>query len=148
MNSQPISSDIIKFSGICNIGLGTAMVCPPIQNLLGVEIPLVWSILIGGLLFYTAATLIIGGGDLRRYGSIIAHESMLRFFAAILLCSAAIFSDEFGALIFLTGVGDAVWGIIYLAIVPNATNRTIGELLKGQTGPDVKNTPSVFQGQS
>ena len=148
MTSQPISSGIIKFSGYCNIGLGTAMVCPPIQALLGVEIPLVWSILIGGLLFYTAATLIIGSADLRRYGSIIAHEAMLRFFAAILLMSAAIFSDEFGALIFLTGVGDAAWGVIYLAIVPNATNRTIGELLKGKAGPDAQNAAGAFQGQS
>ena len=145
MNPKPIRSGIIKFSGYCNVGLGISIAFTPLHALLGIEIPLVWSVLLGGLLLYTAATLIIGGEDLARYGSIIAHEAMLRFFAAILLMSAAIVSNDFGALIFIAGLGDAVWGLVYLTIVPNATNRTILELLKGESGPDMLNADTAFQ---
>ena len=130
MTNQPIKSGIIKFSGYTNIGLAISLAAVPLHPLLGVEIPTVWAILLGALLLYTASTLIIGSSDLQRYGSIIIHEAMLRFAAAALLIYAGLFIEGFGPMILLAGIGDAFWGLVYLAIVPKATNLSFMELFK------------------
>jgi hypothetical protein len=132
MSQTIIKSGIIKFSGICNIGLAISLAAVPLHPLLGVEIPTVWAILLGALLLYTASTLIIGSSDLHRYGSVIIHEAMLRFAAAALLVYAALFIEGFGPMILLAGISDAFWGVVYLMIVPKATNLSFMELFKNE----------------
>lgn len=132
MSQTIIKSGIIKFSGICNIGLAITLAAVPLHPLLGVEIPTVWAILLGALLLYTASTLIIGSSDLQRYGSVIIHEAMLRFAAAGLLIYAALFIEGFGPMILLAGISDAMWGLVYLVVVPKATHMSIGELFRNE----------------
>ncbi|BFM17369.1 hypothetical protein R50073_35520 [Maricurvus nonylphenolicus] len=126
---QTLSSRIVKFSGYSNIGIGLLLAFVPIHPLLGFEIPWVWALLLGGLLCYTAATLIVASSDLKRYASIMMHEAMLRFFAAVLLIGASLVSDDYGWLILLAGLSDAFWGLVYCLIVPGIAGRGIGELL-------------------
>lgn len=133
MSQTIIKSRIIKFSGICNIGLAICLASVPLHSFLGVEIPTVWAVLLGALLMYTASTLIIGSSDLHRYGSVIIHEAVLRFSAAALLIYAALFVDGFGPMILLAGISDAFWGLVYLVIVPKATHMSIGELFKNES---------------
>ena len=132
MSNTIIKSSIIKFSGFCNIGLALSLAIVPLHPLLGIEIPAVWAILLGALLMYTASTLIIGSSDLNRYGSVIIHEAMLRFAAAGLLIYAALFIEGFGPMILLAGISDAMWGLVYLVIVPKATHMSIGELFRNE----------------
>ena len=132
MSNTIIKSSIIKFSGFCNIGLALSLAIVPLHPLLGIEIPAVWAILLGALLMYTASTLIIGSSDLNRYGSVIIHEAMLRFAAAGLLIYAALFIEGFGPMILLAGISDAMWGLVYLVVVPKATHMSIGELFRNE----------------
>ena len=132
MSNTIIKSSIIKFSGFCNIGLALSLAIVPLHPLLGIEIPAVWAILLGALLMYTASTLIIGSSDLNRYGSVIIHEAMLRFTAAGLLIYAALFIEGFGPVILLAGISDAMWGLVYLVVVPKATHMSIGELFRNE----------------
>ncbi len=129
MSAPSLSSRIVKFSGYSNIGIGLTLAFVPAHPLLGINIPTVWALLLGALLLYTAATLIVASADLRRYASIMMHEAMLRFFAAGLLVGASILSEDYGLLILLAGLSDAFWGLVYCLIVPGIAGHSIPELL-------------------
>jgi len=122
-------SKLIIYSGIWNIGLAAFMLYPPLYHALGMNLtqPL-WGWLIAGFLLYTAATLIIGGRDIQRYGSIIIYEALLRFIAAVLVIPAGLFF-EYGWILVLLGIGDAAWGVVYLKTVPERTGRSVIALL-------------------
>ena len=132
-------SKLIKFSGTWNIGAGVALLFFPAYPWIGLNIPVTWGILLAALLFYTAATLIIGSRDLERYGSILIHEALLRFLAAIILITSYIFSEAYNFLVFFAGVTDAMWGLVYCYIVPNATGRSLLQLLKNEEPNSLSN---------
>jgi len=122
-------SNLAIYSGIWNIGLAAFMLYPPLYHAFGMNLtqPL-WGWLIAGFLLYTAATLIIGGRNIERYGSIIIHEALLRFIAAVLVIPAGLFFD-YGWILVLLGIGDAAWGVVYLKSVPKQTGRSLMALL-------------------
>lgn len=122
-------SNLIIYSGYWNIGLAATLLCPPFYHFLGMNInQAVWGWIISGFLLYTSATLIIGGRNLNRYGSIIVYEALLRFIAAVLLIPAGLFF-EYGYITAFVGFTDALWGIAYLKIVPASTGLTLNQLL-------------------
>jgi len=123
-----MKSNVIRLSGIWNLGLATAMIYPP---LLGINLnQLVWAWLIAAFLFYTALTLILGGGDVPRYAPIILYEGLLRFAAAALLVPAGLMFG-YGPLVAAVGAIDALWGLTYFLIVPRQIGKPITQLLLG-----------------
>ena len=92
-----------------------------------------WGWLLCGFLLYTAAVLIIGGQDIGKYGSLVVHERLLRFIAAALLIPAALFYG-YGWLALVTGITDAVWGIVYWTVVPRQTGRSLINLIFDRGG--------------
>lgn len=122
-------SNLIIYSGYWNIGLATTLLCPPFYLFLGMNINQpVWGWVISGFLLYTSATLIIGGRDVNKYGSLIVYEALLRFIASALLIPAGLLYD-YGAVTAFVGFTDALWGIVYLKTVPAITERNFSQLL-------------------
>lgn len=132
MPLPPINSKLIKFSGYYNLTVATLIPIPALQALFGIELPLVGSALIGILLMYTAAMLIISSQDIRRYRRVILFEALLRFAAAFLFVTAFTFSDDYGPLMLLAGITDAIWGICYCFIVPSAVDQSMKDILLGK----------------
>ena len=123
-------SNVIIYSGYWNIGLAATLICPAFYLALGLNITQpVWGWVISGFLLYTSATLIIGGRDLQKYGSIIIYEAALRFIAALLLIPAGLFYD-YGFISAFLGFTDALWGVLYLQVVPKETGRSLKQLLQ------------------
>ena len=84
-------SNLIIYSGYWNIGIAALLLFPPLYHALGMNLSQpMWGWLIAGFLLYTAATLIIGGRDIQRYGSIVIYEALLRFIAAVLVIPAGL----------------------------------------------------------
>ncbi|BCG63055.1 MAG: hypothetical protein methR_P0744 [Methyloprofundus sp.] len=122
-------ANIIIYSGYWNIGLAATLICPAFYHALGMNISQpVWGWVIAGFLLYTAATLIISGRTVDKYASIVIYEAGLRFIAAILLVPAGLFYD-YGFITAFLGVTDAVWGVVYLQLVPKLTGRSLKQLL-------------------
>jgi len=125
-------NDLVIFSGFWNIGLASILFYPDFYHWLGLNInQTVWAWVISGFLLYTAVTLIISGRDIQKYGCIIIYESGLRFIAAGLLIPAGLFYD-YGLITAFLGLTDAVWGVVYLKIVPKTTQRSLKQLLLDQ----------------
>lgn len=133
MNSNPKKSGLIRRSGTSNFsGIAALLLLILFHPWLGLTIPFVWIVLVAltaALLFYASMTVIIASQDLERYGSIIMHEALLRFAAAGLLIFASFFFGWWGILVFLIGLSDLFWGVAYCVIVPQATGRSIKQLL-------------------
>jgi len=122
-------SNIIIYSGYWNIALAATLLCPAFYLKLGMNINQpVWGWVISGFLLYTAATLIISGRDIAKYASIVVYEAGLRFIAAALLIPAGLFYD-YGFICSVLGFTDALWGLVYLQIVPKLTERSLKQLL-------------------
>ena len=123
-----MKSNLIRLSGFWNLGMATALLYPPI---LGVNLhQLVWAWLIAGFLVFTAMTLILGGGDVPRYGPIILYEGLLRFLAAALLVPAGLLFG-YGLLVAIAGAIDAIWGLAYFVIVTRQTGKPVSQILLG-----------------
>jgi len=122
-----MKSNVIRLSGIWNLGLAAAMIYPP---LLGISLKPVWGCLIAAFLIYTALTLILGGSDVPRYAPVILYEGLLRFAAAALLVPAGLMFG-YGPLVAAVGAIDAIWGLTYFVIVPRQTGKPIIQLLLG-----------------
>jgi hypothetical protein len=124
-----MKSNLVRLSGIWNLGLAAAMIYPP---LLGLSLKPVWAWLIAAFLVYTASTLILGAGNVPRYAPIILYEGLLRFAAAALLIPAGLLFG-YGPLVAAVGAIDAIWGLTYFLIVPRQTGKPIAQLLLGDT---------------
>lgn len=133
MNPNPKQSEQIRRSGAANFaGIIALLVLVVFHPLLGISIPFVWLVLLtlaAILLTYASATVIIASRDLERYGSIIIYEALLRFAAAVLLIFASFFFGWWGILVFAIGLTDLFWALAYCVIVPQATGRSIKQLL-------------------
>lgn len=132
MSLPPTNSKLIKFSGFYNLIMAHLIPIPALQALFGIELPLVGSTLISILLIYTAAMLIISSQDIRRYRRVILFEALLRFGGAFIFITAFTFSDDYGSLMLLAGITDAIWGICYCFIVPSAVDQSISDILLGK----------------
>ena len=123
-----MQSKLVILSGIWNIGLAALLIYPPLYRLgLNLTQPL-WGWLLSGFLLFTSAVLIIGGRDVKKYGSILVHEAFLRFIAAALLIPAALLYD-YGWLALFGGVTDTLWGIALVTSVPRLTGRSFTDLV-------------------
>jgi hypothetical protein len=123
-----MKSKLIILSGIWNLGLAAVFLYPPLYRLgLNLIQPL-WGWLLSGFLLFTSAVLIIGGRDVKKYGSILVHEAFLRFIAAALLIPAALFFN-YGWLALFGGVTDTLWGIALVLTVPRLSGRTFVDLV-------------------
>lgn len=131
MDSSFNQSKVIKVSGYYNLLMAHLIPIPALQSLFGLELPFVAAALIGILLMYTAAMLIIGSQDLLRYRRVILFEALLRFGGAILFIGAFTFSDKYSVLMLLAGIVDATWGLAYCAIVPSAAQQSVSEIIRG-----------------
>jgi len=133
MNAEPKKSALIRSSGRSNFsGILFLLLLIPFHPVIGLEIPLVWIVLMAlaaAMLAYASATLIVASQDLDRYGSLIMYEALLRFAAAGVLLFTSFFFGWWGILIFLVGLNDLFWGIAYCMIVPQATGRSVKQLL-------------------
>ncbi len=121
-------SNVVIASGIWNLGLGLMMFVPPLYRALGLHLVQPgWGFLIGALLLFTAAVLVLAGKDVVRYGAIIVFEAGTRFLAAVILIPAGLLYG-YGWLAVFAGVTDIMWGVAYLVIVQRVTGRSISEL--------------------
>ena len=136
------SSGKANFVGV--VGLVLFAFLPPLA---GIEIPLIWAasmILTASLLAYASVTVIIASRDLDRYGSLLIYEALLRFAAAGLLFVVAFFVGWWGILAALAGVTDLVWGLRYCVMVPQATGRSVQQLLTfSESSPAGTTEPAV-----
>ena len=132
MSIPPTNSKLIKLSGYYNLLMAHLIPIPALQSLFGIELPLVGSALISVLLLYTAAMLIIGSKDIQRHRQVILFEALLRFAGAFIFIIAFTFSDNYGPLMLVAGITDAIWGLCYCFIVPSAVGQTIPDILRGK----------------
>lgn len=121
-------SKVVIASGIWNLGLGIMMFVPPLYRALGLRLDQAgWGFLIGALLLFTAAVLVLAGKDVVRYGAVIVFEAGTRFLAAVILIPAGLLYG-YGWLAVFAGVTDILWGVAYLVIVQRVTGRSISQL--------------------
>ncbi|WP_417667179.1 hypothetical protein [Roseibium sp.] len=123
----------VFISGIWNIGLGIAVALPMFHDLLQMQIPnplFAW--IVAGLLWYTAATLIVSARDVRTFAPVIVWEAVLRFFAAGVL---AVYGVQYLGLLpsVLMGFTDFAWGLFYLAGIRRHTSTPFRHLLAGHS---------------
>lgn len=128
-----MKSKLVIASGYWNLGLAFILTCPAIYLTLDVNLQQpVWGWLIAVLLFYTSASLIICGHNVKRYASIIFYEGLARFMAGAVLIPGGLFWDC-GYLVALAGLIDIFWGATYMRVVPNMTGYSLKELLLNRT---------------
>ena len=127
----------VFWSGIYNLGLSLILLFPPLYRAMGLKVcnP-VWGWLIAGFLGFTAAVLILAARDLRRRGSLVYWEALLRYVAALLLIPAGLFGD-IGIIAALLGLGDLVIGLVYMFGLPRELQRSHSDLLLDRVGTGV-----------
>ena len=144
MNANPQASGRIRSSGQANfVGVAGLVLFALLHPLAGIEIPLIWAalmVLTAALLAYASVTVIIASGDLDRYGSILVYEALLRFAAAGLLFVMAFFVGWWGILAVVAGLTDLVWAVRYCVLVPQATGRSVRQLLAFRDAPPAGTT--------
>lgn len=142
MMAEPKKSELIRRSGRSNMPVVIlALLFIPLHPLLGLTIPAIWLCLIAifaALLWYASMTVIIASQDLDRYGSFLAYEALLRFAAAIALFCVSPFLGWFGLLTFAAGVADFYYALVYCVTVPQATGRSLKQLLAFNAAQDTQ----------
>ncbi len=125
---------LVFWSGIWNIGLGLALVTPPIAQLLGLQIPnRFWPLIVAGFLWCTSATLIVSSRDVQQFASLIYWEAFLRFFAvAALIVYGFAYVGVLPAALF--AITDFAWGAVYIAGLRRVTGRPHASLLLDRRG--------------
>ncbi len=125
---------LVFWSGIWNIGLGLALVTPPIAQVLGVQIPNpFWPLLVAGFLWYASATLIVSSRNVQQFASIIYWEALLRFFAvAALIVYGFTYVGALPTALF--AITDFAWGAAYIVGLRRATGRSHMSLLLDRRG--------------
>ncbi len=124
----------VFWTGIYNAGLALVLVFPPLYRALGLSICTpVWAWLIAGFLAYTSVALIYASRDLARRGALVYWESLLRYFAAIVLVPAGLFGD-IGFIAALLGLGDLAIGVAYMFGLPKELGVSHQALLFDRVG--------------
>ncbi len=106
-------SDFVFWSGVYNSILALFLLFPPLYRALGLNVcaPL-FAWLIAGFLAYTSVVLIYASRELSRRATLVYWESLLRYFAALILIPAGLFGD-LGLIVSLMGLGDLAIGLVY-----------------------------------
>ncbi len=106
-------SNFVFWSGVYNSILALFLLFPPLYRALGLNVcaPL-FAWLIAGFLAYTSVVLIYASRELSRRAPLVYWESLLRYFAALILIPAGLFGD-LGLIASLMGLGDLMIGLVY-----------------------------------
>ncbi|MCG8588126.1 MAG: hypothetical protein MJE66_02455 [Proteobacteria bacterium] len=148
MGTNRETAAAIRSSGQANfVAVAGLVLFALLHPLVGIEIPFIWAalmILTAALLAYASIVVIIASRDLDRYGSLLIYEALLRFAAAGLLFVVTFFVGWWGILTFLAGLGDLVWAVRYCTMVPQATGRSVQQLLTfSESSPAGTTEPAV-----
>ena len=90
-----------------------------------------FSCMVGVLLLFTSAVLIVASRDLQKYGTFVLWEGLLRFAAAGILLTIGLSAIGNNAL--FLGMTDTVWGIIYSIGLPYVLKKTFKQILFDQS---------------
>jgi hypothetical protein len=119
----------IYWSGVYNLGLAFFLMFPFLYRAFGLNVPTpFWGWLVGGFLAFTGAVLILSSRNLRRRASLVYWESLLRYFAALLLIPAGLFGD-LGLIAVPLGLGDLAIGLTYMFGLPRELGASHQALL-------------------
>lgn len=106
---------VIRMSGYWNLALAIPLLHPALYGALGMKIPHpFFGRMIGGLVLYTAATLILTARQPRPRASFLAWEGVLRFLAAGLLLTEG---EVVGPLAVPLGLADLGWGAAFFVLL-------------------------------
>lgn len=122
-------SKFVFGAGIYNLLLGLGMFVPPVTQAMGLNItdPALAQI-IGILLIYTTVVQVVSSRDLKKYGSLIAWEGVLRWSAAIILFRYGFFG-HLGVMAGVLGVIDFLIGTVFIFVVPKTIGERVSDLL-------------------
>lgn len=138
-------SGLIRSSGQANfIAVVALLVFAAFHPLMGFEIHFAWSALMmlaAALLTYASVTVIVASRDLDRYGSLLIYDAFLRFAAAGILMVTSYFVGLYGVPLLIAGLSDLLWGLAYCVIVPQATGRSVRQLLAARETPSTRGAP-------
>ena len=87
--------------------------------------------MVGVLLLFTSAVLIVASRDLQKYGTFVLWEGVLRFAAAGILLTIGL--SVIGNNAVFLGMTDTVWGIIYSIGLPYVLKKTFKQILFDQS---------------
>ena len=87
--------------------------------------------MVGVLLLFTSAVLIVASRDLQKYATFVLWEGLLRFAAAGILLTIGLSAIGNNA-VFL-GMTDTVWGIIYSIGLPYVLKKSFKQILFDQS---------------
>ena len=87
--------------------------------------------MVGVLLLFTSAVLIVASRDLQKYATFVLWEGLLRFAAAGILLTIGLSAIGNNAL--FLGMTDTVWGIIYSIGLPYVLKKTFKQILFDQS---------------
>ena len=119
---------IVFISGIWNIALGAGLLVPSIYEAIGMRIPdPFWGWILCAFLWHTSAVLISASKDLKRRGSFVYWEGLLRYAAAALLLTIG--PGVIGWPAWFIGITDLAWGLTYTYGLPRALGTTHKKLL-------------------
>lgn len=90
-----------------------------------------FSCMVGVLLLFTSAVLIVASRDLQKYATFVLWEGLLRFAAAGILLTIGLSAIGNNAL--FLGMTDTVWGIIYSIGLPYVLKKSFKQILFDQS---------------
>ena len=90
-----------------------------------------FSCMVGVLLLFTSAVLIVASRDLQKYATFVLWEGLIRFAAAGILLTIGLSAIGNNA-VFL-GMTDTVWGITYAIGLPYVVKKTVKQILFDQS---------------
>lgn len=106
---------VVFLSGLWNLALALPLLHPALYGALGMKIPdPFFGRMIGGLVLYTSATLILASRAPVLRAPFIAWEGVLRFAAAALLLTEG---RVVGPLAVPLGIADLAWGAAFFVLL-------------------------------
>jgi len=121
---------IVLISGFWNLILGLASLSSGLLKNDNNSTDRYYSCMVGVLLLFTSAVLIVASRDLQKYATFVLWEGLLRFAAAGILLTIGLSAIGNNA-VFL-GMTDTVWGIIYSIGLPYVLKKSLKQILFDQ----------------
>lgn len=122
---------IVLISGFWNLILGLGSLSSGLLKNDNNSTDRYYSCMVGVLLLFTSAVLIVASRDLQKYATFVLWEGLLRFAAAGILLTIGLSAIGNNA-VFL-GMTDTVWGIIYSIGLPYVLKKSLKQILFDQT---------------
>jgi len=121
---------IVLISGFWNLILGLGSLSSGLLKSDNNSTDRYYSCMVGVLLLFTSAVLIVASRDLQKYATFVLWEGLLRFAAAGILLTIGLSAIGNNA-VFL-GMTDTVWGIIYSIGLPYVLKKSLKQILFDQ----------------